>query len=330
MGEHGVRGETGTKGDVGQSGPQGVPGPKGDHGPQGVPGPKGEHGDIAPVKQILSQLLPYSFARDFRQDQVMIWFNADRGDSFTLHDGYGIQRVANVSLYQELDVMFPLDFVGGTRALVRWDTVSGHYLMAEQSMPWRVAMKKSKVNMTHSRIVFKDSSYRVPYPLATIQNVVIFIVFQLSNPLQGCCLVTSGAGKAQRAICFTPPIKEKPQSLRIVGVDNKENHLDFSDWGKMKNPTLKNWGVVAVWWRPRQGENKSSLWYNFGADHRGNKILSFDASGGGDSRSMDVGSNLDGSIKNLEVYDTTHMCEEFIFSHMKFLCREYKVGGIYD
>ena len=278
-----------------------------------------------------------SFTEDFRRDQVMAWFCADYWFSVAFAPGNknAIERVTNLTMYKSYADMFNLHFESGSRAYVKWDLVKGHLIMQEASMPWRTNAKSiPEEQMYHRYFKFRKSKYVIEYPLSLMDNVCVFIVYRIDGKEKTTYeeenyLFSCGEGNSQRGICIS-----RGQHMRIHGVNNEnKNYLDFNNWRGLKCPTIPSvWNVIAIWWNG----TKSSLWINGGADHSGNKMLTFEAGEGNESSTQTVignstaaspGHAFDGSIKNIEIYDTNKMSEYFIFARMKYLTVHY---GIID
>ena len=244
-GPTGMKGDVGPQGPSGGEGPQGKKGDQGDIGPAGPPGKKGDPGDEAPVMPAISRWLPTPYSESFKDDQVMVWYCADRykRDDFVFSSGYAIDQVRNATRYKGFATMFPLKYVSGSRAVLSWETLKGYYLASENLMPWRIEPDGNEIDLYHYHMTFNDSLYSAEYPLASQRSVVVFVVYNLqayknASDMEN-FLFASGEGLAQRSVCFSPAkfARGKKRCIRIYGVDVPENFLEFSDWGDLADPT---------------------------------------------------------------------------------------------
>ena len=210
--------------------------------------------------------------------------------------------------------------------------VKAHYKCAENEMPWRNRLLVSAVDAFNYYLAFNRSCYQTSYPLARLDDVVVFVVYNLKELKKGTgsSLISSGSSVTQRGVWFTPADGSGRSRIRIYGVDTPKNFLDVADWGELADPAATDrWNVLAVWWRP--SGKKSSLWINYGKAHLGGKMLEFNGSKNSDGETTTIGNDTSGSyplngwIANFEAYDTSHMCEDFIQARMKFLSDQYGV-----
>ena len=247
---------------------------------------------------------------------------------------YNLQEISNSSRFEKFQ-QFALKYVSGSRAVLKWKTVGAHYRCGENKTPWRSRLLISDINAYHYYLSFCGCLYRSPYPLASKNNVFVVVVYQIKGyKAQEIVnfLFSSGTGIGQRGLCFSPADRSRcgKQCIRIYGVDNPENSIEFANWGKIRDPTAINkWNVIGIWWRP--SGKKSSLWINYGKDHLGGKMLEFVGSKSHTGESTTIGNHtsgdydLNGWVSNFEAYDTDFVCEEFVKARMKFLSDQYGV-----
>ena len=206
----------------------------------------------------ISRWLPASYSESFRENQVAVWFCAARYPlgNCTLSSGHNLQEMANSSRFAMFKE-FSLKFVSGSRAIVKWKPVHGHYKCAQNDMPWRTQLYPDpSVDLFHYYLAFNGSFYQSAYPLASMKDACVFIVYNLKGYKDqeiDNCLFSSGMGVGQRGVCFNPANRSRcgKRCLRIHGVDNPECFLEFAEWGALADPTaIDSWNVLAVWWRP--------------------------------------------------------------------------------
>ena len=180
--------------------------------------------------------------------------------------------------------------------------------------------------MYHRWFEFKKSKYVIDYPLCSIENICVFIVYKINEHwkveevVEANYLFHSGA----RGVCIS-----NKKKLRIHGVDNKNNYLDFGNWGDLKSPVSQGvWIVIAVWWNG----TGSSLWINGGIDRRGKEVLVFEGNKAGgscktviaNSTEGNPGDALNGCIKNIEIYNK-NISKDFMEARMKYLTLQYGI-----
>ena len=60
--------------------------------------------------------------------------------------------------------------------MLKWETVTGHYLGAEMKMPWCI-----HPTLYHYYFSFHDSFHSVEYSLATLPDIAVFVVYNLQE-----------------------------------------------------------------------------------------------------------------------------------------------------
>ena len=238
----GIAGPQGPKGDTGIAGPQGpkndteVASPKGD---VGCRGPQGEKGNEAPVMPAISRWLPASYPENLKENQVAVWFCAAHYPlgTCTLSLGHNLQEMANSSRYKMFE-KFPLKFVSGSRAVVKWKTVPAHYKCAENKTLWRTQLYPDPfINVIHYYLAFNKSFYRSSYPLASKKDVCVIIVYNLKGykdrEIEN-CLFSSDRGVGQHEVCFNQANRSRwgKQCIRTFGVDRPNASLSFQIGGR--------------------------------------------------------------------------------------------------
>ena len=280
-------------------------------------------------------------AQSFCMDQVVLYYNSQSLQNFD-SDNYNVFKWYNVTRYEGYAKKYPLVVKSKKmKARITWDNHVGHYLAREDGEPWRVSIISTQVTLYRYYLKCHTTRYRTDFPTAGIESLLVFFVYRLdayaerSHEENYLLSTYSVAYETERGICFTPKkfASSSKTSIRIHGVDNDIGHQEFSDWGKIADPTkLGLWNVIGVHWDVRPGHT-SSVWINYGKDYKGGRMFTFKAAAAkegswimiGNTDSRFSGGALDGALTNIEVYDSKLVDDHVIAARMWYLSEYYNI-----